>query len=368
MIDPQRMLQKFMDYVRVDSESGNERAFAEVLLKDLGAFAGLSVEWAGGGEAAGSDAGNLYAYLPGTMQGEPILLCAHMDTVVPGRGIDPYVEDGFVKSRDGTILGGDDKAGITAILEALRAVLEEGLPHRPVELLFTVKEEVGLMGAKTFDISRVKSRLALSVDYVGSPGVMPIRGPGMMEIRAKIHGVPAHAGIAPEAGVSAIMVGAAAVSRMKLLRVDEETTANIGTFRAVGPTNIVSPEAEIVIEVRSRSKVKLAGHTNELVQALQSAADEYGARLECTVREGYVPYDIPGDDPQVVRVAEACRRAGVTPEFVSCGGGSDSNVFNAQGLVSFNIGSGMKDVHTTDESLSIAEFVSAARVLRELIL
>lgn len=224
------------------------------------------------------------------------------------------------------------------------------------------------MGAKTFDVSQVKSKLALSVDYVGSPGVMPIRGPGMMEIRAKIHGVPSHAGIAPEAGVSAIMVGAAAISRMELLRVDEETTANIGTFRAVGPTNIVSPEAEIVIEVRSRSKVKLAGHTNELVRILQAAADEHGARLECTVREGYVPYDIPEDDPAVTRVAEACRRAGVTPEFVACGGGSDSNVFNAHGLLSFNIGAGMKDVHTTEESLHIAEFVSAARVLRELIL
>lgn len=368
MIDSQRMLQKFMEYVRVDSESGSERAFAEILLKDLRTLPGITVKWTGGGEAAGSDAGNLYAHLPGTMEAEPILLCAHMDTVVPGRGIEPYVEDGYVKSRGSTILGGDDKAGIAAILEALRAVLEEGLPHRPVELLFTVKEEVGLMGAKTFDVSQVKSKLALSVDYVGSPGVMPIRGPGMMEIRAKIHGVPSHAGIAPEAGVSAIMVGAAAISRMELLRVDEETTANIGTFRAVGPTNIVSPEAEIVIEVRSRSKVKLAGHTNELVRILQAAADEHGARLECTVREGYVPYDIPEDDPAVTRVAEACRRAGVAPEFVACGGGSDSNVFNAHGLLSFNIGAGMKDVHTTEESLHIAEFVSAARVLRELIL
>ena len=211
MINKERLLSTFVDYVQIDSESKNEKAMSERLVKDLSSL-GFEAYADESGKAAGSNGNNVYCYIPGTLDLEPILFSAHMDTVTPGIGIEPIIEDGYVKSKGNTILGGDNKAGICAVMEALKTIKEHDLPHRPMEIVFSISEEVGLLGAKNLDYNNLKSKKAIILDSGGNAGKIIVQAPGQAKIYAKIFGKAAHAGNSPESGISAIMVGAEAVS------------------------------------------------------------------------------------------------------------------------------------------------------------
>ena len=365
MINKERLLNTFLDYVRIDSESRDEKAMAQRLMADLKEI-GCDVYVDDTMDKTGSNTGNVYATLPATAEGEPILLCAHMDTVVPGVGVEPVVEDGVVRSKGDTVLGADDKSGVAAIMEGLRALVEQKLPHPTVEVVFTVCEEIGLYGSKYMDYSRLTAKKAAVLD-AGEPGSIVTSGPGQYRLEAAVVGRKAHAGVAPEQGISAIQVLAEAVANMKLLRIDEETTANIGSIHAEYPTNIVAERAAMTAECRSRDAEKLEAQAKHMEDCLRAACDKHGATLELERTKAYDSYCHNEKDPFVQEMAEAMRRAGVNPLLRPGGGGSDVNNMCRNGITALMVGTGMAKVHTIEEQIAVADLESTARMVLELI-
>lgn len=365
MINKDRLIKTFMEYVQIDSESKNEKAMAERIIKDLEEL-GFETYTDKAGENIGSNGNNVYCFIPGNIESDTMLFSAHMDTVTPGNGIVPYVDGDYIKSKGHTILGGDDKSGITAILEALRTIKEKNLPHRPMEIVFTICEEGGLKGSKEVDFSKLRAKKGIILDSGDSPSHIITQAPGQTKINANIIGKLSHAGVSPEKGISAIKVAAEAVTNMKLLRIDSETTANIGTFKAVGATNIVSPLVEIVAEARSLSTEKLENQTNHMIKCLQDACDKYGAKLDYEVEYCYYSYIIDHEDEHIKEIESVCEKLGLEVVKKPSGGGSDANIFNKNGIKAVNIGTGMELVHTTDEQLNIKNFINASKLVLQI--
>lgn len=362
MINNERLLSTFLDYVRIDSESTHEGAMAARVAGDLKAI-GCQVSFDNSQDKTGSDTGNLYAVLPGTTDGEAILFSAHMDTVVPGVGVEPVIEDGVIRSKGDTVLGGDDKSGVAAVVEALRTITEKNLPHPTVEVVFTVCEEVGLRGSKHMDYSKVTAKKAAVLDSGGDAGKIITAAPGQYKLNAAVIGRRAHAGVAPEEGISAIQVLAEAISNMKLLRIDEETTANIGAISASYATNIVPERAELVGECRSRRDDKLEAQGKHMMDCLQAACDKFGATLEGGLTKAYSAYSFGPEDPFVQEVSAACKKAGVEPCLAASGGGSDANNMNLNGIKALVLGTGMAKVHTTNEEITVKNLEDTAALV-----
>lgn len=362
MINKERLLNTFLDYVRIDSESTREGAVAARLAADLEAI-GCQIYVDGSAAQTGSETGNLYCTLPGTIPGEAILLCAHMDTVTPGVGVEPVIQDGIIRSKGDTVLGGDDKSGAAAIVEALRTIVERDLPHPTLQAVFTVCEEIGLVGSRFLDYDKLAGKTAVVLDSSGDAGKIIVSAPGQYKLSATVVGRRAHAGVAPEEGISAIQVLAHAIANMKLLRVDEETTANIGAISAQYATNIVPERAELLAEARSRSGEKLEAQGKHMMDCLREACQKFGATLEGGLSKAYEAYSYREDDPFVQAVADACRKAGLTPSLAASGGGSDANNMNANGVKALVLGTGMTKVHTTQEELSVKNLEDTAALV-----
>lgn len=365
MINQERLVANFIEMVKVSSETRKEGDFAQKLkaiLEELG----LEVYVDNAGEVVGSNTGNIIAKLEGTIEKEPVLFCCHMDTVTPGVNINPVIKDGTIYSDGTTVLGADNKAGIACIIEAIRHIKEENIPHGPIELAFTIAEEGGLFGAKNLDYSRINSKMAYVLDSGGDPGQVVIKGPAQDKIVAKIIGKPAHAGVAPEEGISAIVVAAHAITNMNLLRIDEETTANVGVINGGQVTNIVCPEVEIKAEARSLNIEKLDAQTNHMVKCIEEACEKFGAKAQIDVERMYGPFNVKEDDDVVNKVRVACEVLGLKFYTSSTGGGSDTNVLNQHGIKAVNLGIGERKPHTLEEHIHIKDMVDVAKLVVEL--
>ena len=360
-INQDRLIQHFIDLVKINSESRNEKAIAETLAEQLTDI-GFRVERLPVPEEI-SNGFNIYANLPGDLEGS-ILLSCHMDTVTPGNGIEPVITDGVISSKGDTILGGDDKSGIAAIMEAVRSIQEQKLPHKTIELAFTVYEEGGLHGSKHFDMSHVESKEAIVLDSGGDIGTIITVAPGQQNLKVNITGRPAHAGLAPEEGINALTVAADAIGQMKLSRIDEETTANIGVVKGGQATNIVMPELFIEAEARSTNADKLADQVAHMISTFEAAAEKHGAEVDIASTRAYNAYRIEDNDPLVESVKAAFAANGVKPETHPTGGGSDANNFNEKGVKTVNLSTGMTKVHTTEEFITIADMVSITEFMR----
>ena len=321
MIQSDRLLRTFLELLRIDSPSREE--------EEIGTR--LAVRFAEMGLDTGIDEiGNVVARMDGL--GEAILLTAHMDNVKPCRGVAPVVENGIVHSDGTTVLGGDDKAGVAVILEVLRTVIERGLPHRPLEIIITVQEEIGLYGVKALDVGGLRSRLGISLDAGGEPGSIVVSAPSHNRVSAVIHGKPAHAGICPEDGVSAIVIAAEAIAQMQLGRIDDETTANVGSIHGGTAPNVIPDRVKLLAEARSRSEKKLSNQTKLMVDALRGAASRHGGTADVEVERRYTGYTLTENDEVVRLIMNGMRSLDVEPRLTATGGGSDANVFNAAGL------------------------------------
>lgn len=365
MIDNARLLQKFLEYVQIDSESGNEKNMADRLMKDL-AELGCETWRDDAGAKFGSNGYNVYARLSGDPTLPPLIFSAHMDTVKPGIGVKPVVADGVIKSDGSTILGGDDKSGVAAIIESLNSITENKLARRTIEVLFTISEEGGLMGAKHADFSKLTAKNALVLDSSGDVGKIMTSAPGQIKFNAEVTGKSAHAGVAPETGINAIQAAAEGIAAMKLLRIDEETTANISVFTSEYATNIVPEKALIKGEVRSRSTEKLNAQAEHMKKCIQQACDKHGATLKLEMDTAYLSYKIADDDKLVTLVSDACRKIGAEPLTAASGGGSDANIMNHGGIKSIVLATGMDKVHTTAEQLTVENLESVANLCLEL--
>ena len=362
----QRLVDQFIAMAKISSPSRQEGRLAAYLKPELEAL-GFTVEFDNAGELAGGDTGNLIATLAGDPDIEPIVLSCHMDTVTPCIGVTPIIEGGVIRSDGTTILGGDDKAGIAAILEGVRRIRERGVRHGLIQAVFTICEEVGMYGAMGLDYSKIKAQRAFILDADGPIGQILVRGPAKDAIHVVIHGRSAHAGLKPEAGISAIQVTARAIERMKLLRIDEETTANLGQITGGGATNIVTDRVELTAEARSLSNEKLDAQGAHMKACFEEAAHQFGATVEVNIERSYFAFSLDADEPVVRHCTTAIRHLGLTPTLTSTGGGSDCNVFNRLGMKAIDLSIGMTDVHTCKESLRIDDLELTARFVEALI-
>ncbi len=353
-VNTDRLINHFFDLVKIDSESGNEKAIAEAIAEQLGEL-GFTVSKLPVPEQY-TNGFNVYGRLEGSLEGS-IVFSAHMDTVTPGIGIEPIIEDGIIRSKGDTILGGDDKSGIAAVMEAVRCLKDHNMAHKSIEVAFTVHEEGGLFGSEYFDMSYVQSDKAIVLDTGGPIGTIVTGAPGQQKIVAKITGKPAHAGLAPEEGISAASVAADAIANMKLLRIDEETTANIGMINGGQATNIVMPELTVVAEARSLNGEKLTAQVNHMIDTFETSATKFGAQVEIESSRAYDAFVIAEDDAHVVEVKQAFSKLGINATTQHTGGGSDANNFNKNGLTTVNLSTGMAKVHTTEEYIAVDDMV-----------
>ncbi|HEX4519939.1 MAG TPA: M20/M25/M40 family metallo-hydrolase [Gaiellaceae bacterium] len=347
-------LDLFLELAAVPSPSGEERAVADrvlTYLRDLG----LSADEDATGPAVGSTMGNIHVALEPTADGEPLFFCAHLDTVPPVAAIEPVVEDGIVRNRNAAILGGDNKAAVVAMLEGARRVIAEGRPHAGIELLFTSKEEVGLVGAYAFDHNRLRARTGYVYDQAEAVGGVILGAPSASLLEVIFHGRASHAGMFPEEGRSAIVAAARAIAEMKLGRVDEETTANIGTIEGGSAANVVPNWCRIVGEARSHDDRKLAEQVQAMQDAITFAAGVAECEVETRLEKHYTAYRFAKDDLAVRLAADALGRCGFEPRYSLSGGAADANVFNERGLQCVNLANGMAEIHTPDEHIAAAD-------------
>jgi tripeptide aminopeptidase len=343
-----------LELAAIPSPPGEERGVADALLRYLGGL-GLEPDEDECGPRIGSSAGNLYARVEPTAEGTPIFLCAHMDTVPPDGKLEPVVEEGIVRNAGGTILGGDNKAAITAMLEGVRRVLAEGTPHAGIELVFTPKEEVGLLGANAFDHDRLRARVGYVYDQEGAPGEVVLGAPWSRAFEVRFHGRAAHAGMAPEEGRSAIQAAAKAIADLRLGRLDELTTANVGTISGGTAGNVVPEWCTFQAEARCHDEATLGELVQEMLDAFSFAATETDCDVETTMRKSYDGYRLKREEPAVMLAATAFARCGVEPRYGLSGGGADANVFNERGRRCVNLSHGVYGFHTPDEHLSVAD-------------
>ena len=360
----------FISLVTIDSESKFERDTAVQLEKDLKTL-GAKVKYDNANEKTGGNIGNLYAYLEGSVNKEPILFCCHMDTVKPGNGIKPHIDNGVIKTDGTTILGSDDKSGIAEIIWAIKELKEIGEDHAPIEVLFTISEEIGLLGAKYLDYSMIKSKLGYALDS-HKIGQIVVGAPSQNSMTYIVHGKEAHAGAEPERGVNAIKIASEAIANMKLGRIDEETTCNVGLISGGQATNIIPNKVIIEAEARSHNPQKLEKITNEMSEALIQTVEKYKAQglrtsVDIKVENEYGSFRIQEDDPLVKLSEIACKNIGLIPETVVGGGGSDVNIFSTNGLKMAVAGSGMDRVHTVKEQIKISDLENGAKWVKEII-
>lgn len=367
MINKQRMLAEFYELVKIKCSSRDEREIADVLKAKLAAL-GCTVTEDDCGDKIGGSAGNVIAYLKGTTEKSPVIfLSAHMDCVEPCGNIEPVLKDGIITSKGDTVLGSDDKAGVEAILEALRYIKDNQLPHGDVQIIFTICEEGGLLGSRFIDKANLKADFGYVMDSSGAPGEIIVEAPGQNKITAVIHGKKAHAGIAPENGINAIVLAGKALAEIKYGRIDSETTANIGIIKGGNATNIVPDKVEVFCEARSRNNEKLDVQTKSMVETFEKVAAANGGKAEVEVKRSYDAYVLSPDAPVVALAVKAAEKAGLKPVLKGTGGGSDANNFSSYGIPATVLGVGMTKVHTNEEYIKEEDLYGTAELVVALI-
>ncbi len=375
MINQKRLTEEFTRLAAINSPPLQESAIARYLtgrFEDLGA----EVVFDNAAAATGGEVGNLVARFPGTGRSlEPLLFSVHMDTVEPGGQVEPVLRDGVFYSAGDTVLGADDKAGVAEIIEALEVICEQELEHGPIEVVVTIAEEIGLVGAKHLDYSLLRAKRGYALDTEGV-GWMVLKAPGANILNIQIEGVASHAGMAPELGLSAIQTAALAISQMRLGRIDFETTANIGRIDGGVARNIVPQKVSIVGEARSHDPQKLQEQTEHMLACFEAAAEQMTCtindervrpKIEADVRPDFPSMAVSEDAAVVTLAKSAAAVLGQDLQVRLGGGGSDANIFNGQGIEMIILATGMKKVHTHDEYVALADMVKVTELLVEII-
>ena len=361
LVNKERMLAEFKEVVAVPCHTLQERPVFEMLRAKLEAL-GFTVEEDDAGEKLGGNCGNLWAFLPGNKVGAvSVLLSAHMDGVEPCGGTTVVQKDGVLYSDGTTILGGDDKSGVVAILEGVRMLVEENAEHGDIQILFTIAEEGGVNGSRCMDRSKLKAQVAYALDGEGAPGEIVIGAPGQYRYKISVHGKKAHGGLEPEKGINAIMIAAKALAEVKRYgRIDEETTCNIGIIGGGVATNVVPDLVEIEGDVRSRNNEKLEAIREEVVSTICNAVEKYGAKVTAEVEHKYSSFLIDTESTVVKLAKSACAMYGFAPDITQTGGGSDANFLNAYGVPCVILGTGMQNVHTVEEFIKEEDLYNSA--------
>ena len=366
-IDQERLIQTFLALTEGSAESLDERRVADLLtgwLREMG-FAVCEDD---AGERLHGNAGNLYAVWEGTIPGEPLLLSAHMDTVAPGKNKKPLLHpDGTITTDGTTVLGADDAAGLTEILEGIRAVRDAGLPHRTVELLFPVAEEIYIRGSSIFDFSRIRARQGYVLDMSGDVGSAAIQAPSLISYCVTVQGRASHAGFAPENGIHAVAAAARAVARLPQGKVDPETTCNLGTISGGTARNIIPEQCVCTGEIRSFSHEQALRQIAEIKTAFTEEAESCGASVRMETTEILHSYRIEESAPVVQRFLRVCKQQELPGILRTTLGGSDNHNFLKAGISGIVLSCGMYRVHSTEEFTRVEELVRGAALVAGLL-
>ena len=374
MINKQRICDEFIRQTAIESPSYKEAVIAKYLekrFKELGA----AIEFDHAGTKIGSDSGNMIARLPGSKNGEPLLLSVHMDTVSPAENVEPVLKDGIFTSAGATILGADDKSGIVEIIEAIEVLNEQKIPYVPLEIVVTICEEEGLLGAKQLDFSKFDAGRGVALDTTGIDIVIN-RAPATNRFKIDILGHEAHAGVCPEHGISAIQIAGRAIAGMPLGRIDAETTANIGTIHGGLAANIIPNQVSLRGEVRSHDINKLREQTELIVSAVEEEVNKATivvgnetkrASMSLELKEEFPAMQV-AEDAAILQIIHKAGAALERPQEIrAAGGGSDANIFNGHGIDMVIVATGMAKVHTINEQIAVDDMIKASELLVEII-
>lgn len=367
MINVDRVKKTFLELIAINSPSRFERGVADYVKPRLISL-GFEVEEDDAGSMIDGNAGNVIAFRKGTGESAtPIFLSCHMDTVEPTDKINLVFDGDTVRTDGSTILGADDKAGIAAVLEGIADVLERSASHGDIQVVFSVSEEQGLRGARNLDHSRIKGKMGYVFDMERPVGGITMSAPTHDSIAVEIHGTASHAGIAPEKGISAIVAASNAISKMRLGRIDEETSANIGKIEGGKARNIVPDLATVGAEARSRNNEKIDAQVSHMKALFEEEAAKIGARADVTVTRQYSTYRFTENDAVVRLAVAASKKIGIEPAYLEGGGGSDANIYNSVGIPAVVIGTGYSGAHSVSEEMTVAELAKTAEFVAALI-
>lgn len=367
-VNEKRIVDLFKKLVETDSPSRGERQLCDILKKELEKL-GIDCFEDSAGEKIGGNCGNLYACVEGDLDLPPILFSAHMDTVEPALNKKLIIdEDGKMHSDGTTVLGSDDLAGVTSIIEALNVIKENNLSHRPLEIMFSVCEEHYCGGASFADYDKIKSKEAYVFDLDGSAGTACYAAPTILSFKAEFIGKAAHAGLAPEQGIHAIGAAAHAVSKIQCGKLGDGTTVNIGTIKGGTADNIVPEYCVLTGEIRSYDDEKATKRFKIIETILRDAAEFYLAEVKIESNKSCIAYETDIEHPVVKRFTKACSDMGIEAKLERSFGGSDNNSFAQKGITGIVLSTAMNDCHTTNEWTAITDLKGAAALALNLML
>lgn len=353
LLDKNRLIDFFLEIVQIDSISREERLLADRIIQELTKL-GFRVKEDGTAVKINGNTGNLIIDFPGDDGQDTFLLSAHLDRVEPGRGIIPEIKGEYIYSKGDTVLAGDDLIGVAAIIEAVRVIKENNLRHRPFKIIFTVAEEVGLLGAKNLDSTELEDLdYGLVFDTDGDVGLIVNQAPTQLKFNANISGKAAHAGMNPAKGINAIKIASLAISNMKLGQIDEETTANIGVIKGGRASNIVPDMVELEGEIRSHSEERLKKQKEGMVEVIDRVCKQLKGEVSYDIERLYSNFAISKESDIINFIDNINTWLGIETFLTKSGGGSDANVFNKLGLATLNLGVGMENVHSTAERVKL---------------
>jgi tripeptide aminopeptidase len=368
LINRDRLLNDFIEILKIKSPSKNEMELGSYVLKRL-AKLGIQAKTDGTGNKIGGNAGNIIGFLASNDKSKkiPVFFGAHLDTVPLGGEILPEIKNGKLFNADkNCILGGDDKVAVAAILEALEVIRENNIKTSGIYIVFTVGEEIAILGAKNIDLKEIKAKYGFVFDGEGDIGTIFNEAPYHDTMEFSITGKAVHAGIEPERGINSIKVAAEAISNLKLGRIDSESTCNIGIINGGTATNIIPEKTYVKAEARSLNPEKLDRITNDIKTGFLRSAEKYGAKLKIKVEREYKGFKFDSKVVPIVMASKALKNMGIEPVIRSTGGGSDVNIYNAKGKVSVDLSSGMEKVHSSNEYVKIAELEKLAVLILEI--
>lgn len=360
-----RIVDEFIKLVKIDNESLKERQMADYITERLKSM-GYEPWEDDAGKKAGGNAGNIICKVTGNSNKKSVMFLAHMDSVYPCTNKIPVIRDGYIYSEGETVLGSDDLSGVAALLNLAENLKSSDSPRGDVWFVFTIAEEIGLVGARHLDTSKVNADFAYVLDSGDDVGKATVTAPSHNTFTAVITGKAAHAGMEPENGVSAIVVASKAIANMQLGRIDDETTANIGVIEGGRALNIVCDKVTVKGEIRSRDLKKLVHYSDDLVNKLNEAVEEMGASVEIDMEREYNSFSVSDDEEMLIKYKKALLALGIEYKEEHSGGGSDTNIIYNNGIKALTISCGMEKVHSTNERIAIHNLEKLERLMIEL--
>ncbi len=364
-IDENRVVDLFFTMVQIDAVSRRERCMTDFLRAQFKSFGNAVAEEDGAASRSSGNSGNLVLRIPG--EGSPLLLSAHMDTVASTADLVPRLEDGVLRSDGTTILGADNRAGIVAILYVLETLHNRPQPHRPLEVVFTVAEEMGMLGALALDMGPFKAQEGYIFDCSREPGAYVQTSPTALDFNLHFRGRAAHSGVSPEKGINALSMALDTLSGIPVGRIDEKTVANIGRIEGGQAINVVPDHVYATGEIRSFNRNTLDKIVHSIRQGAQTVEKQYQGTIEVTVDVGFEGFYLNDTCPVVQRLSQVYKKLDLTAIPLTYSGGSDANVFNSKGIETVNLGIGARNPHSNQEEIALRDLITGIKMIDLLI-